>query len=337
MNKYDIYGIGAALVDTEITVDDDFLSRVNLPKGMMSLGDEARQREIIDALGEGFKDAERTSGGSAANSVIASRNYGASVHLCCRTADDDDGDLYRKALNTAGVDCNNAVNGGSTGRCLVLITPDAQRTMCTFLGVSSNLCLDDIDSRHLQNSEFVYMEGYLVIQDRGLEAAIDACKQARAASVKTALSFSDPSVTTGFRDRLNDVIGDGVDLIFCNEEEAVTWSQTERLQDSYAPLRAVAKQVVITLGADGALILDAERPEPIRIAPYPTKAIDTNGAGDMFAGAYLYGITHGMSAERAGALASMSASALVSHFGPRMDVDKQQALLKNFNTARKIS
>lgn len=327
MAKYHVYGLGAALVDTEIDVTDSDLNTFQIEKGLMTLVDENRQHELIDNLKGHLVHSKRTSGGSACNSVVAASSFGASAYYSCKVANDENGDFYLNDLKVTGVDTDfdgDKVDG-ITGKCLVMITPDAERTMNTYLGVSETLSDIDLNQAALVNSEYVYFEGYLVTSDTGRAAAIKARQLAEQSNVKTAISLSDPGMVQFFKPGLQEMIGEGVDLLFCNKDEALGWAETQNIDEAIAAIKQVAKTFAITLGADGAVVFDGN--ELITIKPYAVKAVDTNGAGDMFAGAFIYGITHGMSFAQAGDLASKAAAQVVSGYGPRLSVDAHKALL----------
>lgn len=327
MSKYDIYGIGAALVDTEIEVSDEFLQSAGVDKGVMTLVDEARQFELLDHLHAHLEDSRRASGGSACNSVIASSYFGSKAFYSCKVASDDNGSFYLADLNDAGVAYNQNANGsnGITGKCLVLITPDAERSMNTFLGISEHLSEAELDEYALQNSKYVYIEGYLVTSATGRAAAVKARKLAEANGVKTALSLSDPFLVDSFQDGLREMLGDKVDLLFCNEAEAMSWAGTETLDSAIDCLLNDASIVAVTCGARGALVCDAGQRLPI--APVTVKAVDTNGAGDMFAGAFLHAICAGWSLQQAGDLASLASARVVSDFGPRLPAEQHAEIL----------
>ncbi|MEH6548670.1 MAG: adenosine kinase [Pseudomonadales bacterium] len=327
MSRYHVYGIGAALVDTEIEVSDADLQEIQVDKGLMTLVDQQRQHELIAHLEGHMVHSRRASGGSACNSIIAASCFGANTYYSCKVSDDDNGHFYMGDLKAAGVDANFDAprEAGITGKCLVLITPDAERSMNTYLGISETLSEAELNLEAIENSEYVYMEGYLVTSPTGRAAAIKARQHAQANGVKTAISLSDPGMVEFFRDGLAEMIGDGVDLLFCNEAEAKGWAATDQLDLAVSELKKIAKTFAITLGAQGALVFDGN--ELIEIAAYPTKAVDTNGAGDMFAGAFLYGLSAGQSFAQAGALASRAASAVVADFGPRLAVEKHAQLL----------
>jgi sugar/nucleoside kinase (ribokinase family) len=197
--------------------------------------------------------------------------------------------------------------------------------MNTFLGISATLSTDDLAPEAIADSEYVYLEGYLVTSPTGRAAAIRAREIAERSNVKTALSFSDPGIVGYFRDGLREMLGERVDLLFCNRDEALSWAQTDDLERAMAELKTIARTFAITLGAEGAVVFDGS--ELHRIAPHAVKAVDTNGAGDMFAGAFLYGITRGDSFAEAGRLASVAAATVVADFGPRLSAEAQRRVL----------
>ncbi len=188
--------------------------------------------------------------------------------------------------------------------------------MNTYLGISETVSSHELDHGAIAQSQYVYLEGYLVTSDSGRAAAIDLRQAAERQGVKTALSLSDPAMVEFFRDGLNDMIGDGVDLLFCNQAEAQGFTGTQSLEEAAEALKKVAKSFAITCGAEGALIYDGQ--QSLQIAPHPITAIDSNGAGDMFAGAFLYAICHDYSWQQAGDLASLASATVVSQFGPRL-------------------
>ncbi len=328
MSHYDIYGIGAALVDTEIEVTDTDLTNYGIEKGVMTLVDEARQTELIDHLSDHLVASKRASGGSAANTIIGASYFGAQTFYSCKVANDDNGAFYIQDMQDAGVStsASDTQYEGITGKCLVMITPDAERTMNTFLGISETVSVDNLDLSALQQSKYAYIEGYLVTSETGRAAAIELRQQAEAHNVKTAFTLSDPAMVQFFGDGLKEMIGDKVDLLFCNKDEALGFTNTESLDDAIAALKQYANEFAITLGNEGALIFDGEN--TINIAPHSVNAIDSNGAGDMFAGAFLYGITNGLSYQQAGDLASASSAQVVSQFGPRLRPEQHQEILQ---------
>lgn len=337
--RYHVYGIGAALVDTEIEVEDADLTRLGISKGHMTLVDVQRQQELLNYLASHLLLSKRTSGGSGANSIIAASHFGARTFYSCKVANDDNGRFYLKDMKDAGVDCNaqdkhiDACTCSGfctctdvTGKCLVLITPDAERSMLTHLGISETIANAALDMDAAKNAQFVYIEGYLVTSKTGRAAAIALYSHAKKHGVNTAISLSDPSMVEFFGEGLREMIGEGVDLLFCNEDEAQKFTGTNNIDAAAQALKAYAKTFAITCGARGARVYDGQNTH--HIAPYVVAAIDSNGAGDMFAGAFLYAITHGYSYADAGRLASRASAEVVKNYGPRLPAEKHRELLQ---------
>jgi sugar/nucleoside kinase (ribokinase family) len=321
--KYDVYGIGNALVDMEFEVTADFLDKASISKGVMTLVDEARQTEIITTL-HGIQH-KRSCGGSAANTMIAVSQFGGKSFYSCKVASDETGDFYFKDLMDNGVETNlstSSLEPGITGKCIVLITPDADRTMNTFLGITQTISPKEIVEEGIKNSNYVYIEGYLVASPTGKEAAIKARKCAEANNVKTALTFSDVNMVNFFSEGLSEMIGKGVDLLFCNEAEAFAYTKTNNLVDATKILKKIAKKFSVTLGPKGAFVFDGEN--EIHVLTTQVEAIDTNGAGDLYAGAFLYAINSGISYSEAAKLGCSASSLLVTQFGARLK--KEQVL-----------
>ncbi len=330
MSKYHVYGLGNALVDYEYQVTPEWLAEVGIDKGVMTLMDEAHQEQVIAALHA--EPVKRASGGSGANSIIALAQMGGSAYYTCKVAADTDGHFYAQDMQDCGVSTNLAPeDAGITGKCLVLVTEDADRTMCTFLGITGDLAESELNQAALQQSEYLYLEGYLVTSDSARQAAIAARQIAEQAGVKTALSLSDPNMVKFFKPGLQAMLGTGVDLLFANEDEALGMTDAASVEQAAAQLKNVARTFAITRGAQGALVYDGQR--LIEIAPVATQAIDSLGAGDMFAGAFLYGLTQGWSYEQAGKLASLASSRMVARFGPRFATAETQAILAEFAQA----
>lgn len=327
---YHIYGIGAALVDTEITVSDQDLNAMQVDKGVMTLVDEDRQHQLMDYLSDHLVASQKASGGSGANTIIAAGYFGCKNFYSCKVADDDNGHFYLRDIQAAGVDFprDAGTAPGITGKCLVMITPDAERTMNTFLGISATLSTAELDRQAIAAADYVYIEGYLVSSDTGRAAAIELVKLAKQQNTRVALSLSDPAMVQFFHDGLNQMIGEGVDILFCNRDEALGFTGADSLPEAARDLQKIAQVVVITLGAEGALVVEGG--QSFTIAPCPTQAIDTNGAGDMFAGAFLYAITQRHSLQTAGDFACYAAAKVVSQYGPRLAPEQHQALVQAF-------
>ncbi|MER2601760.1 MAG: adenosine kinase [Candidatus Competibacter phosphatis] len=325
MAKYDVYGIGNALVDMEYEIEVADLETLGIDKGVMTLVDEQCQLRMMDHLAA--HPHQRSSGGSAANSMIAVRQFGGTSFYSCKVAEDDLGHFYMKDLLDGGVDTNHHTEkeAGHTGRCVVLVTPDSDRTLCTFLGISGELSTKELVEDALRDSAYFYMEGYLVTSETARQACIAAKCVAEAAGVKTAISLSDPNMVRFFKAGLLEMIGAGVDLLFANEDEAKGVVGAANLDSAIDYLKTLSQEFVITRGSKGALVWDGQT--LIDIDPVKVKAVDTVGAGDMFAGAFLYGRGQGWDHRRAGALASAASAKLVTSLGPRMSAAETQAVL----------
>ena len=326
--SYHIYGIGNALVDKEFEVDDAFFKDAGIEKGMMTLIEADQLASMLDTLTSRYGLKKRACGGSAANTIIGASYFGAKTFYTCNVANDEAGDFYIADMKAAGVDTNlgDDRDEGVTGKCLVMVTPDAERTMNTYLGITSELHSNHIDEEALAKSEYAYIEGYLVTSEPSRAAAIRVRELARKHGVKVAMTFSDPAMVQFFKEGVQEMVGDGVDLLFCNEQEAKLFADTDDLDTAIEAIKKVANTFAITLGPKGALAWDGNTLH--EIAPNSVTAVDSNGAGDMFAGAFLYAITHGHDFAAAGRLASAASAQVVSQFGPRLEAE-QHAPLKD--------
>ncbi len=333
MKKYHVYGIGNALVDKEFEVEDDFFDAHGIEKGFMTLVTHEQQEQLLQLLTEQVGITKRSGGGSAANTLYALSQFGGNAYFAGKVANDETGEFYVEQLGHHNIETNlgNDRDHGTTGRCLVMISPDAERTMHTYLGVSEKVSIDEIDEDAIRASEYVYMEGYLVTSPSAKAALKELKRVAEANGVKTAMTFSDPSMVEYFTEAVAEVLGDGVDLLFCNEKEAMLWTDAADFDSACVLLQRHAGQFVVTRGARGARLFDGDR--YIEIDPHKVSAVDTNGAGDMFAGAFLYGITQGYDFFTAGKLASLASAVTVSSFGPRLPTEEHIRILKKMNLA----
>ena len=222
MKKYDVTGIGNALVDIEFKVSDQFFFDNHVEKGLMTLVDENRQNALMKVINT--KEAKKQCGGSAANTVIAVGQFGGNAFYCCKVANDELGHFYLKDLNESGVDIaleEDRLESGVTGKCLVMVTEDSERTMNTFLGITQNFSVRDIQDSAIKDSKYLFMEGYLVTSSNGKEAMMHAKRVAEESGTKVALTFSDPAMVKYFKSNFDDIIGASVDLLFANEEAAL--------------------------------------------------------------------------------------------------------------------
>lgn len=324
MKQFHVYGIGNALVDIDFEVSPQTLERLNIDKGLMTLIDEARHHQLLEEL-DGIKHV-RAGGGSAANTLFTLQQMGAKTFYSCKVGHDEAGDFFYRDLVLHGIQTNlhEGQRTGVTGKCIVLVTPDADRTMNTFLGATAEFSKLQLSETALKNAEYLYIEGYLVASPSACEAAMLAREMAHTHQVKTAITLSDPNMVTYFKEGLCAIIGNKVDILFCNESEALLFTETETLTDAKEALKKYAHSFVITRGSDGATIFNGR--DYAQVPAHKVAVVDTVGAGDVFAGAFLYGITHGHGYAEAGYFASYAASKVVSKFGPRLNQEEIDAV-----------
>lgn len=326
MANYDVYALGNALLDVEFEVSPQVLQDLSIEKGVMTLLDQDSQDKIVSSLAA--YSSKRSCGGSAANTLIAISQFGGKSFYSCKVADDEPGKFYTQDLIDCGVATNLAnqvAESGVTGKCLVFVTPDADRTMNTFLGISGNFSDVELIPEAIENATYTYIEGYLVSGENSKKAAIKAKKIAESAGNKVAFTLADFNMVKFFKPGLLEIIGSGVDFLFANEGEALMMAETEDIAVAIDYLKTLAKGFAITRGAAGSVIFDGEK--LIEIEPVPVQAIDTVGAGDMYAGAFLYGITNNMSYSDSGHLASKASAKIVTSLGARLETAAVKALL----------
>ena len=327
--SYELYAIGNALVDSEYEVTDAQLVAMKVEKRHMTLIDADRRAELLVHV-QGAH-SRKSGGGSAGNTVVALAQLGGRAFYSCCVSNDALGAFYADDLRGNGVESNltaatlsQASNAHPTGECMVMVTPDAERSMNTYLGATADLDATALNAKAIAAAKIYYMEGYLAAQPNGLAAALQGRKIAQEAGVKLATTLSDMSMINFCRPGLEAMIGDGVDYLFANEEEAQTWCGTKDLQAVMAQLGQRARVVCLTRSAKGCIILEGGTQTPAPAAN--VKAIDTNGAGDMFAGAFLYAITQGHSLAQAAWLANQAAGEVVSQYGNRLTLAAVQQI-----------
>lgn len=329
MAKVDLFAIGNALIDQEFKVSDQFLTAQNLQKGTMQLTDGDTQAQLYNNLKASQTYKGQSSGGSAANTTVAFSALGGSAFYACRVGNDELGTTYLNGLNAADIHTTSkSISEGVTGTCMVLVSDDSERTMHTYLGITAELTAEQIDFEPLKTAKWLYIEGYLSTSDTARIAVKQARKIAREHGVKIALTLSDPAMVQYARTGLDELLDDGVDLIFCNQQEAMMYTETDSTEAALAKLKLLSNDVVITLSEKGAIVANAE--QHIHVAGRKITAIDANGAGDAFAGSFLYALNAGLSLQAAAELAILVSSEVVAQYGARLQVADYAKLLQNF-------
>jgi sugar/nucleoside kinase (ribokinase family) len=315
--KFDVLGLGNPLIDVFFHVEDELISTLNLEKGSMNLVDVNRQNEIL--IKSAHLEKTTALGGSCANTMAMVSQLGGKSSYGGKLGDDDLGVDYESQLQTLGVTSFLKKQPGATGSTIILVTPDAERTMNTHLGMCVNFAEEDLDNAAFDNSKYLYVEGYLWDTPTQKQTVAAALKRAKSAGCKISLSLSDSFCVERHKADFQHLLENYVDLVFCNETEAGIMTDCSDVDQQLKILSKNVEHIVLTLGKKGSKIcLDDEI---ITIDPFQVDAIDTTGAGDSFAAGYLFGITRGYSLQQAGQLASRCSATIVSQLGPRYDGD----------------
>ncbi len=310
----DVVGVGNAIVDVLAQAEDGLLDELGLDKGAMTLIDAER----ADALYGRMASAIEVSGGSAANTLAGIASFGGRGAYIGKVRDDQLGAVFSHDIRAAGVDYRSRPvgEGAPTARCLIFVTPDAQRTMQTYLGVSVELGPDDIDPEAIGAAQITYLEGYLFDKEPAKEAFVKAAELAHAAGRKVALSLSDPFCVDRHRGAFRHLVSGHVDVLFANEVEIVSLFEAGSFDDAVGAIRGHCEIAALTRGADGSVIVTAD--EVVDIAAEPVeRVVDTTGAGDLFAAGVLYGLTQGFELATCGRLGSIAAGEVIGHYGAR--------------------
>lgn len=312
--EYDVFGMCNPLYDIQAEVPDELPAQLGLTKGAMALMDEEQQRHVVSAIFQHIVNSE--AGGSGANTMIALAMLGGSACYTGKLADDEHGKLYSQGLRDRGVTLHTPPGTGTTGVSVILITPDAERTMCTHLGICRELSPGDVNIEALRRSRYLYVTGYLWDTDTQKAAVMHAMHTAREAGVKVCLSLSDPFCVGRHTQDLRRIVHEHVDVVMGNDEEAQMLVGAGSASEAAEALTPYCDLVVITQGAAGSLL--AEGGEPLFFPAIPVDAVDTTGAGDAYAAGILYGLSRGLPLERTGAIASWAAAEVVRKLGPRL-------------------
>jgi sugar/nucleoside kinase (ribokinase family) len=310
----DVVGIGNAIVDVIAHADDGFLARHELAKGTMTLIDEARAEELYGHMGPGIE----ASGGSAGNTMAGIASLGGNGAYVGKVKDDQLGQVFRHDITAMGVRFSTrpATEGPSTARCLILVTPDAQRTMNTYLGACVGLGPDDIDEAEIAAAQVTYLEGYLFDPPQAKEAFRKAARAAHAAGRRVALSLSDPFCVGRYRAEFRELVQHHVDILFANEAEILSLYETKDFAAAARQVRGMCDVAALTRSEKGSVVVTAAETHEIPAAKVE-KLVDTTGAGDLYASGFLYGFTKAKDLAVCGRLGSLCAAEVVSHFGAR--------------------
>jgi sugar/nucleoside kinase (ribokinase family) len=323
---YDVVGIGNAIVDIIARCDEGFLSKHDLAKGFMRLIDADDANRLYEAMGP----AVERSGGSVANSIAGLASFGAKCGFIGRVAADQFGGIFRHDIRSLGVayDTPPAADGAPTARCLILVTPDGERTMNTFLGANVDFTPEDLDRDLIGAAKIVYLEGYLFDRPEAKAAFRDAARTAKTAGAKVALSLSDAFCVDRHRDDFKALVREGADIVFANEKEITTLYQVNSFAEAADAALKDCELAVLTRSEAGSVIVAAG--ETIAIEAEPVRrVVDLTGAGDLYAAGFLYGLTHGASLPVCGRLGSLAAAEAIGHVGARPEISLHELAKEN--------
>jgi len=326
--KYDISALGNALVDTQYMVDHEFLNEIGLEPDSMTLASTEEHAPIIKKLEDMGVESVSDCGGSATNSLVAASYYGSSCHHVCRVANDEDGKKYLDSLQKAGVKHIGYSKEGSelpTGKCLIFVTPDAKRTMSSMLGISAYLGSKDINYDAVENSRIFYIEGYMVTSDENFSAVTSVLESINSKNTLKALSLSDAGIVHGFKDKFKQIESYGIDMIFCNDDEAMAFAGTGNLEEAINFYKKQSYMIAITKGGEGSIVIKGE--EEIFSPAEEIIPVDTNGAGDMYAGSFMHAYLNGFDLSECARFSNYASSKVVETFGPRLTADGYQNVL----------
>lgn len=324
--RYDVVGIGNAIVDVIAHAEDDFLTKKGLNKGTMALIDAGQAEALYAEMGPGTE----SSGGSVANTMAGVASLGGKGAFIGRVRDDQLGQVFAHDIRAIGVEYTTApaTDGEPTGRCLILVTPDAQRTMNTFLGASAEFGPEDIDPELIKAGEYLYLEGYLFDRPQHKEAFVKAADIAHASNGKVAVSLSDPFCVDRHREDFRDLVDGHVDLLFANEEEIKSLYEVDSFDDALQAVRGKCDMAALTRSEKGSVILADGEVHVIDAAPVG-KVVDTTGAGDLYAAGFLHGVAQGKDVAEAGRVAAICAAEVISHIGARPETPLKDLAKKN--------
>ena len=320
---YDVIGVGNAIVDVLSPTEDDFLARHGLDKGRMTLIDTDQAAALYDAMGPGIE----VSGGSAANTLAGIASLGGNGAYLGKVRNDTLGGVFSHDIKAIGVDYRTppATDGATTARCLIFVTPDAQRTMQTYLGISVELGPDDIDEGAVRDSHITYLEGYLFDPPAAKQAFVKAAEIAHAAGRKVALTLSDPFCVDRHRAEFMHLISGHVDIVFANEEETKSLFEVDDFDAALQRIKGHCEIAALTRSEKGSVIVAGNDVHVVDAAPV-AKVVDTTGAGDLFAAGFLFGLTRDRSLADCGRIGGLAAAEIIGHYGARPEMSLAKML-----------
>ena len=321
--KVDLIGLGNAIVDIIVNIEDEFLKINNLEKGSMNLINFYESQKLL----ENCKVIKQISGGSSANTVVCLAELGNNVQFVGRVKNDQLGNFFSSNIKKSNTIFNTPPTneGASTANSIILITPDAQRTMCTYLGASIEFEPKDIDFNILEETKYLYLEGYLWDSTLAKNAFLNAAQIAKKSNTKIILSLSDSFCVDRHRESFLELIDEYVDIVFCNESEVLSLFKKDKLANCQADLSSLCELLVVTLGSEGSLIVNKNSIEEIKSIT-TGKIIDTTGAGDIFAGGFIHGLIKNYSLKKCGEIGSICAGQIITELGSRSNVDFRELI-----------
>jgi sugar/nucleoside kinase (ribokinase family) len=316
--RYDVLGVGNAIVDVIARCSDGFLVEHGIEKGGMTLIDEDQATSLYAAMGEGTE----ISGGSGANTLAGIASFGGRGAYIGKVAEDALGDTFDREIRTIGVDYQTSrlVGGAATARCLVNVTEDAQRSMCTFLGASTFFSDEDLDKSRIEAAHITYLEGYLFDREEAKRAFVRAAEIAKAANRKVSLTLSDGFCVDRHRASFRQLVDNHIDILFANEDELKSLYETDDFDTALSRVREEAAVAAVTRSEKGAVIVSGETTVKVPAEPV-AQLVDTTGAGDQFAAGFLLGMARGADLETCGRLGVIAAAEIISHMGARPEVE----------------
>ena len=319
----DLIGLGNAIVDIIVNIEDEFLKENNLDKGSMNLISSYESQRLL----ENCKVIKQISGGSSANTVVCLAELGNHVQFIGRVKNDQFGNFFSEDIKKSKTIFNTppTIEGASTAHSIILITPDAQRTMCTYLGASIEFETEDIDFSVIKKSKYLYLEGYLWDSELAKNAFLKAAQIAKLSNTKIILSLSDSFCVDRHRESFLELIDNYVDIVFCNESEVLSLFKKDKLASSQEDLSSLCELVIVTLGSNGSLIINKNDIQVIQ-STARGKVIDTTGAGDIYAGGFIHGLINNYSLKKSGEIGSICAGEIITQLGSRSNIDFRELI-----------